>query len=255
MNRRLKVYMGRDGFSGVSRIGQTSYLEKKAWPQKRPAVYMGSGGVNVRTVLAKGGIVGGGVLSVGGGFSSPRVVDKPKPEKRLEKTTKATVEKEKESVEAGAKAEKPSEAEVRKSMMEKAMEAKQVAAVDRNPPEAVEAVGVYAPAEVEEAAIESQAKAEQPEAQAEESGEVPTVEVTMEGLPKYTGFSKGEWGGGGVTMPELPLGAVGTYEGGKKKRRKRRGRRTSGRTEEPEVARAAIRTELEADGDVAAKEQ
>ena len=256
MKRELRVYMGRDGFMGMSRVAQTWTGGRVGQMQKRSLVYMGGGGASVRAVLASGGIVGGGMVSVGGGAPSPRVVTKPKPKKRLEEFSKAMAEKEMEFVEADAESEKPGEAEVRKNMMEMATEPNLAGAVDRNPPKAVDAVGDYAPAKVVEAAIEPQTNpptmAVQPEAPKDESGEVPTVEVTTEELPKYTGFSKGEWGDGGVTMPELPLGEVASDEVGKKKHRKRRGRKAKESTEVGETERAAIQAELEAASDAAA---
>lgn len=61
---RPKVYMGRDGFRGVREIRPTSYLERYAGPQKKPKVYIGSGGVSAGRVLAAGGIARGGVVRV-----------------------------------------------------------------------------------------------------------------------------------------------------------------------------------------------
>ena len=267
MNGIPKVYMGRDGFKGVSRIGHSSYLEKMAGPQKKPMVYSGGAGVSIHKVLANGGIVGGGVVRVRpvtaakslymGGRTAAKVetgeraalkavkprfpIIPPKTEKRLDEFSKTMAEKEMKFIEADVtRAERPEEAEIRKSMMEMAREPNLAAEVDRNPPKAVEAVGAYAPAEIEEAAIEPQTNP-------------PTVEVTMEELPKYTGFSKGEWGVGGDTTSELPLGE-GSLEGGKK-RRKRKNRKPRASTEMPEAERAAIQAEIEAASDNAEEEQ
>ena len=200
--KKPKVYFGAGGFTGVGTIGKSPIVGAR-----KPMVY--GGGVSAAKVLTGGGISRGGVMGLS---SSPSVVAKPKPEKRPEKFSKTMAEKEKEFIEADAKAEKPGEAEVRKNMMEMARESK-TAAVDRNPPKAV----------VVEAAIEPQTEPPTmgvlPELPAaEEEAPVPQVEVTVEELPKYTGFSKGEWGTGNVTTPELPLGG----NGGKKKRRHRR---------------------------------
>lgn len=217
--KKPKVYFGAGGFTGVGTIGKSPIVGAK-----KPMVY--GGGVSAAKVLTGGGISRGGVMGLS---SSPSIVAKPKPEKRLEKFSKAMAEKEMEFIEADAKAEKPGEAEVRKNMMEMAREPNREAEVDGNPPKAV----------VVEAAIEPQTEpptmAVLPElesvvplkpieevmaekAAAVEEAPVPQVEVTMEELPKYTGFSKGEWGTGSVTTPELPLGG----NGGKKKRRRRR---------------------------------
>lgn len=193
--KKPKVYFGAGGFTGIGTIGKSPIVGAK-----KPMVY--GGGVSAAKVLTGGGISRGGVMGLS---SSPKIVAKPKPEKRLEKFSKAMAEKEKEFIEADAKAEKPGEAEVRKNMMEMAREPKREAAV------------------VVEAAIEPQTEpptmAVLPELPAaEEDAPVPQVEVTIAELPKYTGFSKGEWGTGSVTTPELPLGG----NGGKKKRRRRR---------------------------------
>lgn len=201
--KKPKVYFGAGGFTGIGTIGKSPIVGAK-----KPMVY--GGGVSAAKVLTGGGISRGGVMGLS---SSPRIVAKPKPEKRLEKFSKAMAEKEKEFIEADAKVEKPGEAEVRKNMMEMAREPNREAAVDGNPPKAV----------VVEAAIEPQTEpptmAVLPELPAaEEEAPVPQVEVTVDELPKYTGFSKGEWGTGNVTTPELPLGG----NGGKKKRRRRR---------------------------------
>ena len=193
--KKPKVYFGAGGFTGIGTIGKSPIVGAK-----KPMVY--GGGVSAAKVLTGGGISRGGVMGLS---SSPKIVAKPKPEKRLEKFSKAMAEKEKEFIEADAKAEKPGEAEVRKNMMEMAREPKREAAV------------------VVEAAIEPQTEpptmAVLPELPAaEEDAPVPQVEVTIAELPKYTGFSKGEWGTGSVTTPELPFGG----NGGKKKRRRRR---------------------------------
>lgn len=70
---RPKVYMGRDGFRGVREIRPTSYLERYAGPQKKPKVYMGSGGVSAGRVLAAGGIARGGVVRIRSG-EKPRAI-------------------------------------------------------------------------------------------------------------------------------------------------------------------------------------
>lgn len=232
MNGRPKVYMGRDGIKGISRIGQARYLEKKAGPKKRFSVYMGGGGVSARTVLANGGIVGGGMVRVRGGAPSPSIATKPKPEKRLEKFSKAMTEKEREFVEADAKAEKPGEAEVRKNMMEMAREPQ------TNPPTMVAQP---------EAPKDERGDCEKPKDGMTETEErladflaaaqevVPTAEETR------------------AVLPELPLGET-KAEGGKK-RRKRKGRKTAESTEVPEAERAAIQAELEAASDAVANEQ
>ena len=216
--KKPKVYFGAGGFTGIGTIGKSPIVGAK-----KPMVY--GGGVSAAKVLTGGGISRGGVMGLS---SSPSTVAKPKPEKRLEKFSKAMAEKEREFIEADAKAEKPGEAEVRKNMMEMARGSNREA-VDRNPPKAI----------VVEAAIEPQTEPPTmgvlPElesvvplkpmeevmaekAAAVEEAPVPQVEVTIAELPKYTGFSKGEWGTGSVTTPELPLGG----NGGKKKRRRRR---------------------------------
>lgn len=249
--KKPKVYFGAGGFTGVGTIGKSPIVGAK-----KPMVY--GGGVSAAKVLTGGGISRGGVMGLS---SFPSIVAKPKPEKRLEKFSKAMAEKEKEFIEADAKAEKPGEAEVRKNMMEMAREPKAV-----EPPKVVTAAvsefsSYKKPAEVEpipeveqvgttsdaltyegEAAKADGETLEVPEtmavlpelesvvplkpieevmaekAAAVEEAPVPQVEVTIAELPKYTGFSKGEWGTGSVTTPELPLGG----NGGKKKRRRRR---------------------------------
>lgn len=210
--KKPKVYFGAGGFTGVGTIGKSPIVGAK-----KPMVY--GGGVSAAKVLTGGGISRGGVMGLS---SSPSVVAKPKPEKRLEKFSKAMAEKEMEFIEADAKAEKPGEAEVRKNMMEMAREPK---AVEQPKVELAETKTAEEPkrAVVVEAAIEPQTEpptmAVLPELPAAvEEAPVPQVEVTIAELPKYTGFSKGEWGTGNVTTPELPLGG----NGGKKKRRRRR---------------------------------
>lgn len=201
--KKPKVYFGAGGFTGIGTIGKSPIVGAK-----KPMVY--GGGVSAAKVLTGGGISRGGVMGLS---SSPSVVAKPKPEKRLEEFSKAMAEKEKEFIEADAKAEKPGEAEVRKNMMEMAIEPQTepptMAVLPDPPPETEETIA----ARVEES------RAVLPELPAaEEEAPVPQVEVTVDELPKYTGFSKGEWGTGNVTTPELPLGG----NGGKKKRRRRR---------------------------------
>lgn len=217
--KKPKVYFGAGGFTGIGTIGKSPIVGAK-----KPMVY--GGGVSAAKVLTGGGISRGGVMGLS---SSPSIVAKPKPEKRLDEFSKAMAKKEMEFIEADAKAEKPGEAEVRKNMMEMAREPNREAEVDRNPPKAI----------VVEAAIEPQTEPPTmgvlPElesvvplkpieeviaekAAAVEEAPMPQVEVTIAELPKYTGFSKGEWGTGSVTTPELPLGG----NGGKKKRRRRR---------------------------------
>ena len=233
--KKPKVYFGAGGFTGVGTIGKSPIVGAK-----KPMVY--GGGVCAAKVLTGGGLSRGGVMGLS---SSPSIVAKPKPEKRLEKFSKTMAEKEKECIEADAKAEKPGEAEVRKNMMEMAREPKTVelpkvvtAAVSefssyKKPAEVepipeVEQVGTTSDALTYEgeAAKADGETLEVPETTAvlpelpaaEEEAPVPQVEVTVDELPKYTGFSKGEWGTGNVTTPELPFGG----NGGKKKRRRRR---------------------------------
>ena len=233
--KKPKVYFGAGGFTGVGTIGKSPIVGAK-----KPMVY--GGGVSAAKVLTGGGISRGGVMGLS---SSPSVVAKPKPEKRLEKFSKTMAEKEKEFIEADAKAEKPGEAEVRKNMMEMARVPKTVelqkvvmAAVSefssyKKPAEVepipeVEQVGTTGDALTYEgeAAKADGETLKAPETMAvlpelpaaEEEAPVPQVEVTVDELPKYTGFSKGEWGTVSVTTPELPLGG----NGGKKKRRRRR---------------------------------
>jgi hypothetical protein len=267
MNGRPKVYMGRDGLKGVSRIGQASYLEKMAGPKKKPTVYMGSGGVSVRQVLANGGIVGGGMV-------------------RVRPVTAA------KSLYVGgngaAKVEKPREAEVRKSKMEMSREANRAAAVNRNPPKAVEAVGVYAPAKVEVKAKEVSSPKEGinegivdcwPPMDERGNGTKPEVGMTEteERLADFLGAAQEvvlPMGDGKADppaeteesiaarvkaneaketmgiLPELPFGEM-KAEGGKKRRR-RRGRKAKSSTEVTEAERTAIQAELEAASDAAA---
>ena len=192
--KKPKVYFGAGGFTGVGTIGKSPIVGAK-----KPMVY--GGGVSAAKVLTGGGISRGGVMGLS---SFPSIVAKPKPEKRLEKFSKAMAEKEKEFIEADAKAEKPGEAEVRKNMMEMAREPNREAAVVESK--------IEQPTEPPTMAVLPELPT------AEEEAPVPTVEVTIAELPKYTGFSKGEWGTGSVTTPELPFGG----NGGKKKRRRRR---------------------------------
>lgn len=203
--KKPKVYFGAGGFTGVGTIGKSPIVGAK-----KPMVY--GGGVSAAKVLTGGGISRGGVMGLS---SSPSIVAKPKPEKRLEEFSKAMAEKEKEFIEADAKAEKPGEAEVRKNMMEMAREPNREAAIEpqTEPPTMAvlpELESVVPLKPIEEVMAEKAA--------AVEEAPVPQVEVTIAELPKYTGFSKGEWGTGNVTTPELPLGG----NGGKKKRRRRR---------------------------------
>lgn len=314
MNGRPKVYMGRDGFKGVSRIGQSSYLEKMAGPQKKSKVYSGGAGVSIHRVLANGGIVGGGMVRVrsetakpiymggkgraealrgeekpretalkivkprfpiippkkeeaematkvevtfGSGDSSPRVVNEPKCEKKLEELSKLMAEMEMKFIEADAKAEKPGGAEVRKSMMEMAREPQPnlAAAVDRNPPKAVEAVGVYAPAEVgmtetEERLTDFLAAAQEVVSPTEDGKADPPAE-TEETIAARVEESKTE--GMRLAFPELPQGED-SLEGGKK-RRKRKNRKPRASTEMPEAERAAIQAEIEEASETAAEVQ
>lgn len=251
MNRMPRVYTGRDGLKGIGRIGTASCLDEVSKLKKRPSVYIGGGGVRMRTVLADGGIVGGGMKAVRGGEPSPRVVTKPKSEKRVEEFSKAKVAIEKKIIEAEAKAEKSGEAEVCKSKMEMARELNLAESA----------------AKVEEAAIESQANPPARVVQFEESkdgrGEGTRSEVGMteteERLADFLGAAQGvlpEAGAGEVAeetrevFSGLPLGE--TKAGGGKKKRKRRGRRVAESTEVSEAERMAIQTDLEAASDAAA---
>ena len=298
MNGRPKVYMGRDGFKGMSSIGKPSYLEKMAGPQKKPSVYIGNGGVSVRNVLANGGIVRGGMVRVKtvalakpvymggkGGAEAARGEVKPKetvlkvikprfpiippkPEKRLEKFSKAMAEKEMEFIEVDAKTEKPGEAEVRKNMIEMAREPN-LAATEEQPKQEIEkatispkegikeGVGACLPpkdeqgncaesqvgmTETEERLTDFLAAAQEVVSPLEDGKADPSAE-TRESIAAREEMRTAILG--------LPLGEVPLESG--KKRRGRTGRRVKAKnTEVSEAERAAIQAELEAASDAAA---
>lgn len=228
-----KIYMGNGGFRGVSEIRQDRRAALRAMPQKKPLVYMG-GGVSTHVVLASGGISRGGVVSV---RSERATSEKPKVERAAvpvlrevkmvgrearvieppKVEPKGLTEAEKRAVEFFAAVEERRAAEAVEAMPR---EPNLAAAVDWNPPKAVDAVGVYAPAKVEEAAIEPQT-------------EPPTMAV----------------------IPELPLGESLVSEepmDGRRKRRRGKKNRPTKSTEVSEEKRQEFQAALEAASDAAA---
>jgi hypothetical protein len=196
--KKPKVYFGEGGFTGVGKIGKSPVVGVR-----KPMVY--GGGVSASKVLSGGGISRGGVIGL---TPSPKVVSGLMREFPRQKLVNAA---EFERAAKGFGYKIPSEVEplpekrleeFSKAMAEKEMEFIEADAKAEKPGEA----------EVRKNMMEM---AREPN---EESGEVPTVEVTIKELPKYTGFSKGEWGTGSVPTPERPFGG----NGGKKKRRRRR---------------------------------
>lgn len=281
MNGRPKVYMGRDGFRGVSRIGHSSYLEKMAGPQKKPLVYSGGAGVSIHKVLANGGIVGGGMVRVrpvtaaksiymGGegraevlrGEEKPREmalktvkprfpIIPPKTEKRLEEFSKTMAEKEMKFIEADAtKAERPEEAEVRKNMMEMAREpnlAATEAPKDERGDGAKPQVGMT---ETEERLTDLLAAAQDVVSPTEDGKADPPAETEETIAARVEGSEAEEMR---LAFPELSQGE-NSLDGGKK-RRKRKNRKPRASTEMPEAERAAIQAEIEAASETAAEVQ
>lgn len=218
MMSRARVYMGRDGFRGMSEIRRTSYLEKMSGPKKRPSVYMSSGGVSARTVLANGGIVGGGMV-------------------RVRPVTTA------KSLYVGGRTAAKSEAK------ERAAEKKVVPRFPIIPPkeenteklrevEAEEIKAVTSPTEERVAETKPQVGMTETEERLADF-----LGVAQEVLPLR------------AVLPEPPLGGILSDETGKKKHRKRRGRKPRVSTEVSEEVRATIQAELEAASDAAANEQ
>ena len=212
-----KIYFGDGGFRGMSEIRRSGSVNSRPSIRKSPSVYMGGGmsvGVSARSVLASGGIVGGGMVGVGGGVPSPRVVTKPKPEKRLEEFSKAMAEKEMELIEADAKAEKFGEAEVRKNMMEMAREPNLAAAMEELPKYTEFSMNERGNGcnekmtEKEERLADFLEAAQDAKAKCEETDAPPTVEPTS-----------------AAVLPELPLGEAVPAEGKRKRKRRRKHQR------------------------------